>query len=166
MVDDPRFAIGYISSSGAGGADLFRRNYGETMGNLCGSEEFHWFAANFLRYCADGHSANELPVDSHEFIALIAPRPVFIGGGALITTPEYAPGDAWQDAQGMFIAAAAASPAWKIFGYEGLGAATFPPMRTLIDSGRIAFRQHEYGHTPAPNWPYFLSFAQKQLTAK
>ena len=44
MVDDPRFAIGYISSSGAGGADLFRRNYGETMGNLCSAEEFHWFA--------------------------------------------------------------------------------------------------------------------------
>ncbi len=166
FVDDPRFAIGYISSSGAGGADLFRRNYGETMGNICGSEEFHWFAANFLRYCAVGHSANELPVDSHEFIALIAPRPVFIGGGALITTPEYAPGDAWQDAQGMFMAAVSASPAWKIFGFEGLETTTFPPMGTLIDSGRIAFRQHEYGHTPAPNWPYFLSFAQKQLTAK
>jgi hypothetical protein len=166
MADDPRFAIGYLSSSGAGGADLFRRNYGETLGNLCGAEEFHWFAANFLRYCAVGHSANELPVDSHEFIALIAPRPVFIGGGALITTPEYAPGDAWQDAQGMFMAAVAASPAWKIFGYEGLGTATFPPMGTLIDSGRIAFRQHEYGHTPAPNWPYFLDFAEKQLSAK
>ncbi|HEY1804931.1 MAG TPA: acetylxylan esterase [Terracidiphilus sp.] len=166
MVDDPRFAIGYISSSGAGGADLFRRNYGESLGNLCGAEEFHWFAGNFLRFDAVGHSANELPVDSHEFIALIAPRPVFIGGGALITAPEYAPGDAWQDAQGMFMAAVAASPAWKFFGYEGLGTETFPPMGTLIDSGRIAFRQHEFGHTPAPNWPYFLAFAQKQLSSK
>jgi len=163
MADDPRFAIGYISSSGAGGADLFRRNYGETLGNLCSAEEFHWFAGNFLRYGAVGHSANEMPVDSHEFIALIAPRPVFIGGGALITDPEYAPGDAWQDAQGMFLAAAAASPAWKLLGQEGLGTTTFPPMGTLIDSGRIAFRQHQYGHTPAPNWPYFLEFAAKQL---
>lgn len=166
LVDDPRFAIGYISSSGAGGADLFRRNYGETLGNLCGAEEFHWFAGNFLHYAAVGHSASEMPVDSHEFIALIAPRPVFIGGGALITSPAYAPGDAWQDAQGMFMAAAAASPAWKLLGFEGLGATTFPPMGTLIDSGRIAFRQHEYGHTPAPNWPYFLEFAEKHLGAK
>ncbi|MBT9333108.1 alpha/beta hydrolase [Paracidobacterium acidisoli] len=166
MVDDPRFAIGYISSSGAGGADLYRRNYGESIGNLCGVSEFHWFAGNFLRYGAVGHSPNELPVDSHEFIALIAPRPVFIGGGALITDPEYAPGDAWQDAQGMFIAATAASPAWKLLGYEGLGTAKFPPMGTLIDSGRIAFRQHQYGHTPAPNWPYFLEFAQKQFSGK
>jgi hypothetical protein len=163
MVDDSRFAIGYISSSGAGGADLYRRNYGEMMGNLCGDSEFHWFAANFLRYCAVGHSANEMPVDSHEFIALVAPRPVFIGGGALITDPEYAPGDAWQDAQGMFMAAAAASPAWKLLGYEGLGTSAFPPMNTFINTGRIAFRQHQYGHTPAPNWPYFLEFAQKQL---
>jgi hypothetical protein len=166
MADDPRFAIGYISSSGAGGADLFRRNYGETLGNLCSTEEYHWFAGNFMRYAAEGHSASELPVDSHEFIALIAPRPVFIGGGALIVDPNYAPGDAWQDAQGMFIAAAAASPAWKLLGVEGLGTATFPKMKTLIDSGRIAFRQHEYGHTPAPNWPYFIAFAHKQLGTK
>lgn len=166
MVDDPRFAIGYISSSGAGGADLYRRNYGETMGNLCGEQEFHWFAANFLRYCAVGHTANELPVDSHEFIALVAPRPVFIGGGALLTDPEYVPGDAWQDAQGMFMAAAAASPAWKLLGYEGLGTSTFPSMGTFIDTGRIAYRQHHWGHTPAPNWPYFMQFAQKQLAAK
>lgn len=166
MVDDSRFAIGYISSSGAGGANLYRRNYGETMGNLCGDQEFHWFAANFLRYCAVGHTANEMPVDSHEFIALVAPRPVFIGGGALITSPEYAPGDAWQDAQGMFMAAAAASPAWTLLGAKGLGTTTFPPMGTFINTGRIAFRQHQYGHTPAPNWPYFLEFAEKQLGKK
>lgn len=165
MADDPRFAIGYISSSGKGGAALYRRNYGESMGNLCSVSEFHWFAANFLRYCAVGHSANEMPVDSHEFITLIAPRPVFIGGGALITTPEYAPGDAWQDTRGMFMAAAASS-AWRVLGYEGLGTTKFPPMGTLIDSGRIAFRQHQYGHTPAPNWPYFIEFAKKQFGEK
>jgi hypothetical protein len=161
LVDDPRFAIGYISSSGAGGADLYRRNYGESTANIAAPNEFHWFAGNFLRYAAVGHSANEMPVDSHEFIALVAPRPVFIGGGALITDPEYAPGDAWQDAQGMFMAAAAASPAWEVLGKKGLGASTFPPMGTLIDSGDVAFRQHQYGHTPAPNWPYFIEFASK-----
>jgi hypothetical protein len=163
LVDDPRFAIGYISSSGAGGADLYRRNYGESMGNITGVSEFHWFAGNFLKYDAVGHSANELPVDSHEFLALVAPRPVFIGGGALITDADYAPGDAWQDAQGMFMAAAAASPVWNLLGAKGLGTTTFPPMGTLIDSGDVAFRQHQYGHTPAPNWPYFIEFADKEF---
>jgi hypothetical protein len=162
-VDDPRFAIGFISSSGAGGADLYRRNYGETMGNIAAPIEFHWFAGNFLRYAAVGHSANEMPVDSHEFIALVAPRPVFIGGGALITDPQYAPGDAWQDAQGMFMAAVAASPAWELLGAKGIGTTTFPPMDTLVDSGDVAFRQHQYGHTPAPNWPYFIEFADKEF---
>jgi hypothetical protein len=163
QVDDPRFAIGFISSSGAGGADLYRRNYGETMGNITGTNEFHWFAGNFLRYGAMGHSANDMPVDSHEFIALVAPRAVFIGGGALLTDPVYVPGDAWQDAQGMFMGAVAASPVWDLLGAKGLGTTTFPPMGTLIDSGDVAFRQHEYGHTPAPNWPYFIEFADKEF---
>jgi hypothetical protein len=163
QVDDPRFAISFISSSGAGGADLYRRNYGETMGNITGTSEFHWFAGNFLRYDAAGHSANDMPVDSHEFIALVAPRAIFIGGGALLTDPVYAPGDAWQDAQGMFMAAVAASPVWDLLGAKGLGITTFPPMGTLIDSGDVAFRQHEYGHTPAPNWPYFIEFADKEF---
>ena len=163
QVDDPRFAISFISSSGAGGADLYRRNYGETMGNITGTSEFHWFAGNFMRYGAVGHSANDMPVDSHEFIALVAPRAIFIGGGALLTDPVYVPGDAWQDAQGMFIAAVAASPVWDLLGAKGLGTSTFPPMDTLIDSGDVAFRQHEYGHTPAPNWPYFIEFADKEF---
>jgi hypothetical protein len=163
QVDDPRFAISFISSSGAGGADLYRRNYGETTGNIAGTNEFHWFAGNFMRYGAAGHSANEMPVDSHEFIALVAPRAIFIGGGALLTDPVYVPGDAWQDAQGMFMAAVAASPVWDLLGAKGLGTTTFPPMGTLIDSGDVAFRQHEYGHTPAPNWPYFIEFADKEF---
>src|SRR5271156_6502948 len=162
-VDDPRFAIGFISSSGAGGADLFRRNYGETTGSIGSPTEFHWFAGNFLRYGAAGHSANDMPVDSHEFIALVAPRPVFIGGRRLLVGPDHPPGDAWQDAQGMFMAAVAASPVWDLLGAKGLGTSTFPPMGTFIDSGDVAFRQHQYGHTPAPNWPYFIEFADKEF---
>lgn len=163
LVDDPRFAVGFISSSGAGGADLYRRNYGETMGNIAGPQEFDWFAGNFMRYAAVGHSANEMPVDSHEFIALAAPRGVYIGGGDLITDPEYAPGDAWQDARGMFMAAVAASPAWTFYGRHGLETDQFPPMETFLDKGDIAFRQYPYGHTPAPNWPSFIQFAAKEF---
>jgi pimeloyl-ACP methyl ester carboxylesterase len=164
LVDDPRFAIGFISSSGAGGANLYRRNYGELPSNLCAPNEFHWMAGNFLKYCAVGHTIDELPVDAHEFIALVAPRAVFIGGGGLIMEPASAiPGDAWQDAKGMFMAAAAASPAWTFYGRKGLPSATMPPMETLVDSGDVAFRQHPYGHTPNPNWSYFIQFAAKEF---
>jgi hypothetical protein len=163
VVDDQRFAIGYISSSGTGGVDLYRRNYGEPIANAESASEFDWYAGNFLKYAAVGHSANELPVDSHEFLALVAPGPVFIGGGSLITDPKYAPGDAWQDAQGMFMAAVAASPVWDLLGAKGIGVTVMPPVGTLVDSGDVAFRQHQYGHTPAPNWPYFIEFAQKEF---
>src|SRR6202012_6085970 len=78
LVDDPRFAIGFISSSGAGGAELYRRDFGEPLQNIEGPNEFQWMAGNLIKYAAVGHSANELPVDSHEFIALVAPRPIFI----------------------------------------------------------------------------------------
>ena len=164
LVDDPRFAIGFISSSGAGGANLYRRNYGELSENLCAPNEFHWMAGNFLKYCGVTHTIDELPVDAHEFIALAAPRAVFIGGGGLIMEPASAiPGDAWQDAKGMFMAAAAASPAWGFYGHKGLPSANLPPMETLVDSGDVAFRQHPYGHTPNPNWSYFISFAAKEF---
>jgi len=163
LVDDPRFAIGFISSSGAGGANLYRRNYGELPENLCAPNEFHWMAGNFLKYCGVTHTIDELPVDSHEYIALAAPRAVFIGGGDLIMDPELIPGDAWQDAKGMFMAGVAASPAWGFYGKKGLPSANLPPMETLVDSGDVAFRQHLYGHTPNPNWSYFIQFAAKEF---
>jgi len=163
LVDDPRFAIGFISSSGAGGANLYRRNYGELPENLCAPNEFHWMAGNFLKYCGVTHTIDELPVDSHEYIALAAPRAVFIGGGDLIMDPGLIPGDAWQDAKGMFMAGVAASPAWGFYGKKGLSSANLPPMETLVDSGDVAFRQHLYGHTPNPNWSYFIQFAAKEF---
>ncbi len=163
-VDDPRFAIGFISSSGAGGADLYRRNYGETMGNIAGTSEFHWFAGNFMRYGAAGHSANEMPVDSHEFIALVAPRAIFIGGGALITDPvnmfPAMPGRTRRACSWLPSPPARSGICWAP---RASGQPHFPPMGTLIDSGDVAFRQHQYGHTPAPNWPYFIEFADKEF---
>jgi hypothetical protein len=162
--DDPRFAIGYISSSGKGGVVPFRRDFGETLPNSMSAGAFDWFAANLMRYAEVGHSANDLLMDSPEFLALIAPRPVFIGGGVLITDPQYAPGDAWQDITGSFIAAVDASPVWNLLGAKGLGVTELPAVNTLVDTGDVAFRQHPYGHTPAPNWPYFIEFADKEFS--
>ena len=99
---------------------------------------------------------NDLPVDSHELIALCAPRPVFISGGA--TT-----GDGWVDAKGMFLAAAAAGPVYKLLGKKDLGTTELPPIETPLIDGDIAFRQHSGGHTPGPNWPTFLTFASRYI---
>jgi len=159
---EPRVLVAQIASSGAGGVNLYRRNYGESLPNILAANEFHWFAGNFLKYGAVGKTTNDLPFDAHEMVALIAPRPTYIAGGALMLgPPEVVPGDAWQDTRGMFMSLVAASPAWKLLGKQGLETDQFPPMETFLGKGDIGFRQHPYGHTAAPNWPTFLDFAAK-----
>jgi hypothetical protein len=155
MAYDQRFAIAYVSSSGEAGAKLWRHNWGEQEGNIAGTNEYHWMDGNFLKY--DGPlTVNDLPVDSHELIALCAPRPVFIGGGAT-------KGDAWADAKGMFMAAAAAGPVYKLLGKRDLGTTEFPAIETPRIDGDVAFRQHSGGHTPGPNWPTFITFASRYI---
>ena len=165
MAYDPRFAIAYSSSSGEGGAKLYRHIYGEQMANVTSASLYHWFCGNFLRYGGPLTPA-DLPVDNHELIALSAPRPVFIGGGSNSGDGYANPnGDAWADPRGMFLAEVAASPVYRLLGVKGLGATTFPPVGTTIATGNLAWRQHPYGHTPAPNWPDFLQFASRYFRA-
>jgi putative membrane-bound dehydrogenase-like protein len=154
---DERFAIAYVSSSGEGGAKLHRRNWGELVENVAGQGEYHWMAGNFLKY-AGPLEWSDLPVDSHELIALCAPRPVFIGCGATN-------GDGWVDAKGMFLAAAGAGPVYRLLGKKDMGTSEFPAIETPLIDGEVAFRQHKGGHTPGPNWPTFLSFAERYVKA-
>ncbi len=157
---DQRFAIGFIGSSGAGGAKLFRRNFGELVENLASTGEYHWMAGNFLKY-AGPLNPSHLPVDSHHLIALCAPRPTFISYGA-----SSGPGaeGTWVDQRGSFMAAVAAGPVFKLLGKNDLGTTQFPPVQTALLDGHLAWRQHAGGHTNAPNWPTFIQFAQKHLS--
>jgi hypothetical protein len=155
MAYDPRFAIAYVSSSGEGGAKLNRRNWGELVENVAATSEYHWMAGNFLKY-AGPLNWNDMPVDSHELVAMCAPRPVFISGGAT-------EGDGWVDAKGMFLAAAGAQPVYKLLGKKVMGTNEFPPIETALIDGDIAFRQHSSGHTDVPNWPTFITFASRYM---
>lgn len=154
MAYEPRLAIAFVSSSGAGGAKIHRRNnYGEMVENVAAPSEYHWMAGNYLKY-AGPLTANDLPVDAHELVALCAPRPVFISSGSVN-------GDGWVDAKGMFLAAAHAGPVYKLLGKKDMGTIEFPPIETGLMDGDVAFRQHSAGHTPGPNWPTFLTFASR-----
>ena len=156
MAFDRRFAICYISSSGEGGAKLSRHDFGERVENLTRVGGYHWMAGNFLKY-GGPLTPKDMPVDAHDLIALCAPRPIFISAGS----PNA--GDAWVDARGSFLSAVAAGGVYRLLGAKDLGTSVYPPMLTEIDPGEIAFRQHDQGHTPNPNWPYFLDFAQREL---
>jgi len=161
----PEFAIGYSSSSGEGGAKLYRHIYGETIPNLTSVSLYHWFDGNFLRY-GGPLNGGDLPVDNHELIALCAPRPLFIGGGSDAGDGYANPkGDAWADPKGMFLAEVAAGPVYRLLGKKDLGTAGFPKMGTALMTGDLAFRQFDGGHTPQLDWPYFLEFASRYLHA-
>jgi hypothetical protein len=156
MAFDHRFAIGFIGSSGEGGAKLHRRNFGEMVENVASSGEYHWMAGNFIKY-AGPLTANDLPIDSHELIALCAPRPVFISVGS----PQVEGN--WIDARGQFMAVVAAGPVYRILGKKDLGTTEMPPMEVALAAGDLSFRQHSGGHTTGPNWPTFLTFASRYM---
>ncbi|MEO8098689.1 MAG: acetylxylan esterase [Acidobacteriota bacterium] len=172
MAYDTRFAVVLVGSSGEGGAKLHRRNWGEAVENLTGAGEYHWMAGNFLKYGASEASfgsknAGDIPVDSHELLALCAPRLTFISYGV----PEK--GDAkWLDHQGSYIAAVAAGPVFRLLGAKDLGTSDdyrverMPDVNVSMLNGQLAWRQHDGGHTDGPNWRYFIPWADKFLGHK
>jgi len=172
MAFDTRFALVLVGSSGEGGAKLHRRNWGEAVENLTGTGEYHWMAGNFLKYGAaeatfGSKNAGDLPVDAHELIALCAPRLTFISYGV----PEK--GDAkWLDQQGSYMATVAAQPVFRLLRAKDLGVsedyrtAKMPPVNTGLLDGQLAWRQHDGGHTDAPNWKYFLAWADKFIARR
>ena len=80
------------------------------------------WAANYLKYTGRWDA---MPVDSHELIALCAPRPVFIsagnGPGPLNPDGTVPINDAWVDPRGSFLAAVAAGPVYRLLGRTDLG---------------------------------------------
>jgi len=150
---DPRWAIVYSSCSGECGAKLHRHDVGESVDNVCGSGEYHWMAGNFLKYA--GHW-DQLPVDQHELIALVAPRPIFVTGGTQ---------DLWSDPVGEFKACVAAGPVYRILGKGDLGTPDLPAPDQGLTSGEIGYRLHAGGHTDLLDWRAFLAFADKYFAA-
>jgi hypothetical protein len=163
---EPRIAVGLIGSSGEGGVKLHRHIYGEAVENLAGGE-YYWMAGNFIKYGASDplKTTADLPVDSHELIAMCAPRPCFISYGVV----EH--GDAkWVDAHGSFMAGVLAGPVYRLLGKKDFGTPgnyltdPMPPVNQLI-GGELAWRQHDGGHDVTPNWPSFFKWVAAYIKA-
>jgi hypothetical protein len=146
---DERIAAAFSSCSGEMGAALARRDWGETVDDM--AQNFPWqFGGNFQKW--SGHW-NEMPVDAHMLIALAAPRPVFITGGTA---------DQWADPVGMFKAAVAAGPVYRLLGKKDLGVTELPPLDTPVTAGDLGWHYHTGGHTATPaDWKAFLDFLGK-----
>jgi hypothetical protein len=170
---DTRVAAGFVASSGAGGAKLFRRDFGELLENLAGRGGYHWMAGNFLKYAADEaksgkKTAADLPVDQHELIALCAPCLCFISYGVPNGPPIGDPN--WVDAHGSFMATVLAGPVYRLLGKKDLGTPgdyltdKMPEVNKLI-GGELAWRQHDGGHTNVPNFPTFYEWAGRSVSS-
>ena len=147
---DTRFAMVISSCSGEGGASLYRRNYGETITNLVGAFPY-WFSISFQEF-AD--HVDRLPVDAHELIALIAPRPVYITGGEE---------DRWADPKGEFLACVAAGPVFRLLGAQDLGTDQMPAIdRPIMHTIGFHVRTGKHAVTSF-DWDQFLTFADMHL---
>jgi hypothetical protein len=137
--------------SGRSGASLARRNFGETVDRMVISFP-HQFAINYQAY--GKNNVDKLPVDTHELLALIAPRPLLLG-----TATE----DRWSDPKGEFLAAVAAEPVFRLLGEEGLGTTKMPPPdKPILHRVGFLYRTGEHQITDY-SWDVFLKFADKYL---
>ncbi len=145
---DERFALACVNGAGEGGPALARRHFGETLGQI--TEKFpHWFTP---RYASYAQRIDELPVDSHQLIALVAPRGYHGGDGTH---------DLWADPRGAWLALVEASKVWALHGKAPPLKDKMPLVNDLLMQGSLAYHLHAGPHALTTfDWKLYLDHAE------
>ena len=148
---DTRFALVISAQSGCGGAALWKRNFGENMEKMV-TRFPYWLCRNAARFA---RNEDDLPVDQHELLACIAPRPLYVASGVE---------DLWADPVGEYLSAHHASEVYRLLGKKGLDSPTPPAVGTALTDGDIAYHNRPGGHSvELYDWQKFLEFAERHF---
>lgn len=147
---DSRFAGVISNNSGCGGAALSKRKFGETVERINTSFP-HWFADSFKKY---NNNERTLPVDQHQLLALIAPRPLYIASAVE---------DTWADPRGEFLSAHYASSVYKLYGKSGIDTADFPEVNKPLQH-TVAYHIRTGKHDVTDyDWEQYMTWAKTFL---
>jgi hypothetical protein len=147
--NDKRFALVVSNCSGCSGAAVSRNKKGEQIENL---SKFSWFCANYSNF---DYRPEMLPIDQHMLLALIAPRPLYIGSASE---------DTWADPANELLSCRLATKVYELYGKKGLVLEGEPLLNVPYHTGNIAYHIREGKHSLTRfDWNFIMDFADKWL---